>query len=101
MLCRLDSALLDILKKDTEGRLGRWRDQSKALGLLVSEASRKVEQDVDETDYGDIQASSVQLQVSWSVVVSEGIFCFDVDMWCFRLFVCLFASFPYNLSDIE
>ena len=61
--CRLDSALLDILKKDTEGRLGRWREQSIALGLLVSEATRKVEQDVDETDYGDIQASAVQLQV--------------------------------------
>jgi len=61
--CRLDSALLDILKKDTEGRLGRWREQSIALGLLVSEATRKVEQDVDETDYGDIQASVVQLQV--------------------------------------
>ncbi|XP_020615403.1 dystonin-like isoform X2 [Orbicella faveolata] len=59
---KLDSALLDILKKDTEGRLGRWREQSIALGLLVSEATRKVEQDVDETDYGDIQASVVQLQ---------------------------------------
>lgn len=54
---------MDILKKDTEGRLGRWREQSIALGLLVSEATRKVEEDVDETDYGDIQASSVQLQV--------------------------------------
>ena len=64
--CRLDSALLDILKKDTEGRLGRWREQSIALGLLVSEATRKVEQDVDETDYGDIQASAVQLKVRWN-----------------------------------
>ena len=63
LLYRLDSALLDILKKDTEGKLGRWREQSIALGLLVSEATRKVEQDVDETDYGDIQASAVQLQV--------------------------------------
>ena len=54
---------MDILKKDTEGRLGRWREQSIALGLLVTEASRKVNEDVDETDYGDIQASAVQLQV--------------------------------------
>lgn len=72
--CRLDSALLDILKKDTEGRLGRWREQSIALGLLVSEATRKVEQDVDETDYGDIQASAVQLQVRWSGLSSEELY---------------------------
>lgn len=74
--CRLDSALLDILKKDTEGRLGRWREQSIALGLLVSEATRKVEQDVDETDYGDIQASSVQLQVRWI-----GLLCDVLRFW--------------------
>lgn len=54
---------MDILRKDTEGRLGRWREQSIALGLLVTEATRKVNEDVDETDYGDIQASAVQLQV--------------------------------------
>lgn len=72
--CRLDSALLDILKKDTEGRLGRWREQSIALGLLVSEATRKVEQGVDETDYGDIQASAVQLQVRWSGLSSEELY---------------------------
>ena len=64
MQCRLDSALLDILKKDTEGRLGRWREQSIALGLLVTEAKRKVDDDVDDADFGDIQASAVQLQVS-------------------------------------
>ena len=75
--CRLDSALLDILKKDTEGRLGRWREQSIALGLLVGEATRKVEEDVDETDYGDIQASSVQLQVRWN-----GHFCEVLGFGC-------------------
>ena len=64
MQCRLNSALLDILKKDSEGKLGQWREQSIALGLLVTEAKRKVDDDVDETDYGDIQASAVQLQVT-------------------------------------
>ena len=54
---------MDILKKDTEGRLGRWREQSIALGLLVDDATTKVTEDVDETDYGDIQASAVRLQV--------------------------------------
>lgn len=54
---------MDILKKDTDGRLGRWREQSIALGLLVTDATRKVKEDVNETDYGDIQASAVQLQV--------------------------------------
>ena len=60
---RLDSALLDILKKDSDGRLGRWREQSIALGLLVTEAKRKVDDDVDDTDFKDIQESAVQLQV--------------------------------------
>lgn len=63
MQCRLDSALLDILKKDSDGRLGRWREQSIALGLLVTEAKRKVDDDVDDTDFKDIQESAVQLQV--------------------------------------
>lgn len=60
---RLDSALLDILKKDSDGRLGRWREQSIALGLLVTEAKRRVDDDVDDTDFKDIQESAVQLQV--------------------------------------
>lgn len=59
---KLDSALLDILKKDSDGRLGRWREQSIALGLLVTEAKRKVDDDVDDTDFKDIQESAVQLQ---------------------------------------
>lgn len=63
MQYRLDSALLDILKKDSDGRLGRWREQSIALGLLVTEAKRKVDDDVDDTDFKDIQESAVQLQV--------------------------------------
>lgn len=63
MQYRLDSALLDILKKDSDGRLGRWREQSIALGLLVTEAKRKVDDDVDDTDLKDIQESAVQLQV--------------------------------------
>lgn len=54
---------MDILKKDTEGKLGGWREQSIALGLLVTEATRKVNENVDETDFADIQASAVQLQV--------------------------------------
>ena len=89
---------MDILKKDTEGRLGRWRDQSRALGLLVSEATRKVEQDVDETDYGDIQASAVQLQVSWRVMFCEAVFfCFHVDWWSLCLSVCLFVCLLLSL----
>lgn len=63
MQYRLDSALLDILRKDSDGRLGRWREQSIALGLLVTEAKRKVDDDVDDTDFKDIQESAVQLQV--------------------------------------
>lgn len=63
MQYRLDSALLDILKKDSDGRLGRWREQSIALGLLVTEAKRKLDDDVDDTDFKDIQESAVQLQV--------------------------------------
>lgn len=63
MQYRLDSALLDILKKDSDGRLGRWREQSIALGLLITEAKRKVDDDVDDTDFKDIQESAVQLQV--------------------------------------
>ena len=63
MQYRLDSALLDIVKKDSDGRLGRWREQSIALGLLVTEAKRKVDDDVDDTDFKDIQESAVQLQV--------------------------------------
>lgn len=63
MQYRLDSALLDILKKDSDGRLGRWREQSIALGLLVTEAKRKVDDDVDDTDFKDIRESAVQLQV--------------------------------------
>ena len=63
MQYRLDSALLDILKKDSDGRLGRWREQSIALGLLVTEAKRKVDDDVDDTDFKDIQESAVKLQV--------------------------------------
>lgn len=63
MQYRLDSALLDILKKDSDGRLGRWREQSIALGLLVTEAKRKIDDDVDDTDFKDIQESAVQLQV--------------------------------------
>lgn len=63
MQYRLDSALLDILKKDSDGRLGRWREQSIALGLLVTEAKRKVDDDVDDTDFKDIQESALQLQV--------------------------------------
>ena len=63
MQYRLDSALLDILKKDSDGRLGRWREQSIALSLLVTEAKRKVDDDVDDTDFRDIQESAVQLQV--------------------------------------
>ena len=63
MQYRLDSTLLDILKKDSDGRLGRWREQSIALGLLVTEAKRKVDDDVDDTDFKDIQESAVQLQV--------------------------------------
>lgn len=63
MQYRLDSALLDILKKDSDGRLGRWREQSIALGLLVTEAKRKVDDDVDDTDFKDVQESAVQLQV--------------------------------------
>lgn len=63
MQYRLDSALLDILKKDSDGRLGRWREQSIALGLIVTEAKRKVDDDVDDTDFKDIQESAVQLQV--------------------------------------
>lgn len=63
MQYRLDSALMDILKKDSDGRLGRWREQSIALGLLVTEAKRKVDDDVDDTDFKDIQESAVQLQV--------------------------------------
>lgn len=63
MQYRLDSALLDILKKDSDGRLGRWREQSIALGLLVTEAKRKVDDDVDDTDFKDIQESAEQLQV--------------------------------------
>lgn len=63
MQYRLDSALLDILKKDSDGRLGRWREQSIALGLLITEAKRKVDDDVDDTDFKDIRESAVQLQV--------------------------------------
>lgn len=63
MQYRLDSALLDILKKDSDGRLGRWREQSIALGLLVTEAKRKLDDDVDDTDFKDIRESAVQLQV--------------------------------------
>jgi len=63
LFCRLEEALLNILKKDTEGKLGGWREQSTALGLLITEASKKVNKDVDETDYGEIQSCALQLQV--------------------------------------
>lgn len=84
MQYRLDSALLDILKKDSDGRLGRWREQSIALGLLVTEAKRKVDDDVDDTDFKDIQESAVQLQV--------GKILFDKSTDIYQLFLILSAK---------
>lgn len=84
MQYRLDSALLDILKKDSDGRLGRWREQSIALGLLVTEAKRKVDDDVDDTDFKDIQESAVQLQV--------GKILFNKSTDIFQLFFILSAK---------
>ena len=84
MQYRLDSALLDILKKDSDGRLGRWREQSIALGLLVTEAKRKVDDDVDDTDFKDIQESAVQLQV--------GKILFNKSTEIYQLFLILSAK---------
>lgn len=84
MQYRLDSALLDILKKDSDGRLGRWREQSIALGLLITEAKRKVDDDVDDTDFKDIQESAVQLQV--------GKILFNKSTDIFQLFFILSAK---------
>lgn len=88
MQYRLDSALLDILKKDSDGRLGRWREQSIALGLLVTEAKRKVDDDVDDTDFKDIQESAVQLQV--------GKILFNKSTDIYQLFLILSAKKVYT-----
>lgn len=88
MQYRLDSALLDILKKDSDGRLGRWREQSIALGLLVTEAKRKVDDDVDDTDFKDIQESAVQLQV--------GKILFNKSTDIYQLFLILSAKKVFN-----
>lgn len=88
MQYRLDSALLDILKKDSDGRLGRWREQSIALGLLVTEAKRKVDDDVDDTDFKDIQESALQLQV--------GKILFNKSTDIYQLFLILSAKKVYT-----
>ena len=88
MQYRLDSALLDILKKDSDGRLGRWREQSIALGLLVTEAKRKVDDDVDDTDFKDIKESAVQLQV--------GKVLFNKSTDIYQLFLILSAKKVYT-----
>ncbi|XP_068690393.1 utrophin-like [Montipora foliosa] len=59
----LESALLNILKKDKEGTLTRWREQAVALGLLVTEASKKLnDTPVDDSDYGAIKAGADKLE---------------------------------------
>ena len=56
--------MLNILKKDTEGTLTRWREQAVALGLLVTEASRKLNNTpVDDSDYGAIKAGADKIEV--------------------------------------
>lgn len=92
MQYRLDSALLDILKKDSDGRLGRWREQSIALGLLVTEAKRKVDDDVDDTDFKDIQESAVQLQV--------GKILFNKSTDIYQLFLILSAKKVFTWSNL-
>lgn len=92
MQYRLDSALLDILKKDSDGRLGRWREQSIALGLLVTEAKRKVDDDVDDTDFKDIQESAVQLQVRKIL--------FNKSTDIYQLFLILSAKKSFHLKQL-
>lgn len=62
---RLESALSNILKMNTEGKLTRWKEQAIALGLLITETSRKMnDNEADDKDYGNIKSKAAQLGVS-------------------------------------
>lgn len=56
----------NILKMNTEGRLTRWKEQAIALGLLITETSRKMnDNEADDKDYGNIKSKAAQLGVSY------------------------------------
>ncbi|XP_067048762.1 dystrophin-like isoform X1 [Acropora muricata] len=58
----LESALSNILKMNTEGRLTRWKEQAIALGLLITDTSRKMnDNEADDKDYGNIKSKAAQL----------------------------------------
>lgn len=60
----LEATLLELLRKDADGKFGNWKEKSFKLSLSLSDAQRKVEGDVDETDFAVIQESASELQVS-------------------------------------
>lgn len=63
---RLESALSNILKMNIEGRLSQWKEQAIAIGLLITETSRKVnDNEADDKDYGNIKSKAAQLGVSY------------------------------------
>ena len=59
----LDAKLLDMVKKDADGRLWKWRDQSWKLETTLTDTHRKLNSDVDDTDFVAIHQSAVELEV--------------------------------------
>lgn len=59
----------NILKMNTEGRLTRWKEKAIALGLLITETSRKMnDNEADDKDYGNIKSKAAQLGVSYQAI---------------------------------
>ena len=51
---------------NTEGMLTRWKEQAIALGLLITETLRKMnDNEADDKDYGNIKSKAAQLGVSY------------------------------------
>ena len=54
---------------NTEGRLTRWKEKAIALGLLITETSRKMnDNEADDKDYGNIKSKAAQLGVSYQAI---------------------------------
>ncbi|XP_048577507.1 dystrophin isoform X2 [Nematostella vectensis] len=65
---KVNARLIELLKKDTEGRLWQWRHKSIELETSLTDANRKLQADVDETDFVAIQESAVEVEALESAI---------------------------------